>query len=225
MFARLLAAAVIAGVAAGLLVTAAQALRVTPLIYRAEIFETQASGKRPDDHGKPAAGAPAGRIARLAFTALANLVIGVGFALLLAAGIALSGVGVDWKRGLLWGLAGFAAFALAPALGLPPDPPGAEAGPGRARQLWWLMAAAGTALGLWLIVFARPLAWKALGVVALVLPHAIGAPGSGAHAGPVPAALADAFVVASLATTAVFWLVLGALLGFAYRRIVDRPGR
>jgi cobalt transporter subunit CbtA len=110
-------------------------------------------------------------------------------------------------------------FGLAPALGLPPEPPGVEAAPLAERQLWWLGTAAATALGLGLIAFAPRRLLKAVGAIALILPHAVGAPGPEAHGGPVPQDLVQAFWVASLATTALFWLVLGGLAGFLYPRL------
>ena len=79
--------------------------------------------------------------------------------------------------------------------------------------------AGATAGGLALIVFARNRALRALGVVALLAPHLIGAPQpiAGEH-GPVPAELASHFVVWTLATAALFWAVLGAACGDFYRR-------
>ena len=60
---------------------------------------------------------------------------------------------IGWRQGLLWGLAGFAVFTLAPSLGLPPELPG-HAG-GRARPAPGLVAAhrAATAGGLALLAF------------------------------------------------------------------------
>ncbi len=40
--------------------------------------------------------------------------------------------------GLLWGLAGFVVFVLAPNFGLPPELPGMQAGDLMQRQIWWL---------------------------------------------------------------------------------------
>ena len=120
----LLIAGIMAGVLASLAVTAIQLLEAVPLIHAAE----QAQG------GHDSAAASAG-IARRLGTLGANLLAGIGYGLLVAAGLALmrhSG----WRRGLLWGLAGFAAFSLAPAQGLPPELPGAEAADLGLRQAW-----------------------------------------------------------------------------------------
>ena len=116
---------------------------------------------------------------------LANVLTGVGFGLLLAGCFILFDGGVDWRRGLLWGLGGFAAFAVAPALGLPPEPPGVPASEIAGRQLWWLGAAMATAIGLGLMVLARRWPIKALGIALLFVPHLIGAPHQ-AGGGDVP---------------------------------------
>jgi len=56
-------------------------------------------------------------------------------------------------------------------------------------------------------------------VVLLLLPHAVGAPGTEAEAGAVPAELARRFAVAALAVSALFWLVLGGVAGWAFKRL------
>src|SRR5205807_3047641 len=104
----------------------------------------------------PAEWEPARGLERTGYTVLADVLAGIGFAFLLAGGVALAqlrGYPVDARRGLIWGAAGFAVFALAPAIGLPPELPGMQAAALVARQEWWLMTAAATALGLGLLVF------------------------------------------------------------------------
>lgn len=214
MLRRILAAAILAGAVSGLLVSAFQWARIIPLIHEAEVYEEAAAGDataHEHDMGwMPSEGAP-----RIGFTVLANVLAGVAFGLLLAACFALKG-DVDLKQGIVWGLAGFAAFHLAPALGLPPEPPGAAAAPLHDRQMWWLMTAAATAGGLALLVFARSYVAKAAGIALIVLPHIVGAPVP-VGASAVPADLASSFALASLATAAAFWAVLGGLSGFFFR--------
>jgi cobalt transporter subunit CbtA len=162
---------------------------------------------------------------RFLFTLIANVVAASGFGFLLAAAMtiaAAAGHRTDWKRGVLWGLAGFAAIQLAPALGLPPEVPGAAAAELGARQVWWILTAALTALGLALVVFA-PRPWlRALGLVPIVVPHLIGAPQPEQHGGLSPAALASQFVHAALITLGVYWLILGGLVGFLLDRFERR---
>jgi predicted cobalt transporter CbtA len=64
---------------------------------------------------------------RTTFTALTAILSGIGFAALLFGSLALAGSSVNIRHGALWGLAAFACFGLAPALGLPPQPPGGAA--------------------------------------------------------------------------------------------------
>ena len=51
----------------------------------------------------------------------------------------------------------------------------------------------------------------------IALPHLIGAPHPVSQDSAVPAVLAAQFAANSLVTAAVFWVVLGALLGWACR--------
>ena len=73
------------------------------------------------------------------FTFLANIVTGVGFALVLTACFALSKRRINGRTGVLWGLGAFAIVSLAPALGLPPEVPGARAADLTDRQFWWFL--------------------------------------------------------------------------------------
>jgi cobalt transporter subunit CbtA len=226
MLRRILLVALIAGAIAGLVATLVQGARLWPLIAAAEQFEQAAAGSHshgdaapPHDHDwEPVDGAE-----RIAFTALFNILAGFGFALLLNGALALRqaalrGAAPDVATGAMWGLAGFACFALAPALGLPPELPGMPAADLLDRQIWWTATAVASAAGLALLAFARPTIWKALGVVMLAAPHVIGAPHTH-ETGPVPAELAAQFVAASLVAAAVFWIVLGALSGWLHRRL------
>jgi cobalt transporter subunit CbtA len=161
---------------------------------------------------------PANGAERTGYTVLANISMAVGFALMLVAAIAVSGRQVGWRSGLLWGVAGYLVFFVAPSLGLPPEVPGTMAAPLHARQLWWVMTAGLTAGGLGLIVYGRAWWWKLAGAVLLVVPHLIGAPQPEMHGGAAPAELAQAFIHATAIANAFFWLVLGGLTGFFYKK-------
>ena len=129
MFGRILRAALIAGLAAGLVTWAVHTLKAVPLILEAETYEhaevadgtpVLPAGDRDAAVSGTEAQAFGGRLDRRAMvTLIADLGLGVGFALALIGLIALSGRDIDFERGLLWGLGGFAAVAAAPALGLP----------------------------------------------------------------------------------------------------------
>ncbi len=233
MLRRILFAGVLAGIAAGVIISVVQTLSVTPLILEAEKYESgvyvTAPAARPwqmepapsaadgrGEGGDEAAWQPEDGLERTLYTVLANALTGVGFGFVLVAGFALARRPVDWRRGALWGLGGFAVFSLAPALGLPPELPGMAAANLAARQLWWSATVAATGIGLALIVFSPRAALKGLGAVLLVAPHAIGAPHPEHFAGTVPAELAAEFVMASLLASALFWTALGGIAGYLY---------
>ncbi len=155
---------------------------------------------------------------RAVFTFIATTLTATGFALLLAGAFAVSGREVDAREGLLWGLAGFTAFALAPAFGLPPELPGSVAAELTARQAWWIGTMAATLIGLGLLVFVRR-AWTIpVAIVLLVAPHLIGAPHPHEGAGLVPPELAATFAARSLGVNAVLWALLGLATGALYAR-------
>jgi cobalt transporter subunit CbtA len=221
MLKRILTAAILAGAVAGLFTSALQSVRLVPLIHEAERYEASAPAEEMAGHGHAADWMPQEGFQRVAFSVLANVLAAIGFALLLSACFALAG-DVDAKRGVVWGLAGFAAFHLAPSLGLPPELPGEMAAPLYERQVWWLATAAATAGGLALAVFARAGIAKTAGIALIILPHAIGAPAPQGHSA-VPAELAASFAAGSLAVAAAFWVLLGGMTGYFFRAF--RPQR
>ncbi len=225
MFRRIFFAALLGGLVAGGIASAVQAVRAVPLILEAEVYEEAAETGKAHDHGQAAAHdheedawAPENGWERTGFTLVFNMLAGIGFGLIIAAGMSLAGHS-GWRAGLAWGLAGYVSFVLAPALGLPPEVPGAEAAPLAARQLWWMATAAATAIGLALILLRGGATGILLGLLLLALPHLVGAPQPAAHGGTAPAALAREFIVVALVTGLVFWAALGVLTGAAYRRL------
>jgi len=216
----------------GAVVTAAQLFSTVPLILKSEVYEraaeaAAASGSATHEHTDhqhadhdhdAAAWEPKEGLQRNLFTAGANILTAVGFALLLAGIYALRGHPVTWHEGLLWGIGGFLVFTAAPGLGLPPELPGVPTAPLQIRQIWWVATAAATASGLGLLVFKRA-AWAAvLGFGLIVLPHLIGAPRLTETHTAVPEALSHQFVVAVTLTSLLFWVLLGSLTSLAYRR-------
>ena len=230
MFGRIILTALAAGLISGVFVWGAHMVKTTPLILAAEVYEDQAAGHQPtpaNPEQAPAAQpeeawAPADGFERGAFTLLMDALTGIGFAFLLAGAISLSGRPIDWRRGVLWGLSGFAAFFAAPAFGLAPELPGMQAGDLGARQAWWLATAAATAAGLGLIALQPKAAIKALGAGLIVLPHLVGAPHPEFAPGNVPAEMAAEFAIATLVVTGLFWALLGGLTGYFYNRF-ERP--
>ncbi|MBL8585080.1 MAG: CbtA family protein [Rhizobiaceae bacterium] len=230
--------AAIAGLLAGLALAVMQTFTTVPLILQAETFENGAVPAH--DHGaaaeQPAAGqdaaavetaeheeegwAPADGMERTSFTFLANLVTGVGFALVLVAVSELAGGIAGWRNGLVWGFAGFAVFTLAPGLGLPPELPAMPAADLAARQAWWIATVAATGVGLWLIAFRSSPIMAVVGLALIVLPHIIGAPQPVSHESPIPPDLHHRFIVAVTVTNLLFWMVLGAAVGVFRERFL-----
>ncbi len=118
-----------------------------------------------------------------------------------------------WRRGTLWGAAGYLVFFVAPAVGLPPELPGTEAAPLHDRQVWWTGTVILSATGLGLAVFAKNIAVRVLGLALMATPHIVGAPVAAIHGGTAPQELAREFVRAAYVANAAFWLALGALVG------------
>ncbi|MGQ7791436.1 CbtA family protein [Faunimonas sp. B44] len=235
MLRNLVLSAAAAGLAAGLLTSALQHVTTTPLILEAERYEDGAG--HHDGHAAlaseglillvhsvaPEAGdngewEPADGPERTVYTSLATIVLGIGFALVLLGAMAVSGRPIDGPTGLAFGIAGFAAVALAPALGLPPEIPGSGAAALADRQAWWLLTAAATAGGLGALVLGRNVLVRIAGMAAIVVPHLVGAPHPPAYASTAPAELAGHFAAASLVVSAVFWAVLGYASGSLYQR-------
>lgn len=237
-FRNIVIVAAIAGAIAGLGMTVVQQFATVPLILQAEVFEEQSSAAPAEaptvatehadataahDHGAHDHGegwAPSDGIERTGFTLAANVITGIGFALLLVAASELFGGLGGWHQGVFWGLAGFIAFTLAPGLGLPPELPAMPAAELGSRQLWWVgtVVSAGVALGL--LFHSRSLVSVVAAIVLLVAPHIIGAPQPVSHESPIPEGLHHSFVVAMAVTTLLFWVFLGGLAGFFRERFI-----
>ena len=171
------------------------------------------------DHRHGGAWASEDGVGRTFRTALSNVATAIGFALLLVAVFAWRGGETTWRRGLLWGAAGFFVFFVNPAIGLRPAVPGAFEAGLLDRQLWWLLAAGCSAAGAGLLLLAPRAAAKVAGAALLVAPHLVGAPHPEGSGGIAPSSLADAFVAAAAATNAAFWIVLGVVAGATFGRL------
>jgi cobalt transporter subunit CbtA len=240
MFRRIFVAALAAGAGIGLLLAALQQVALVPLILKAETYEHADPARKAaalpaavtlsevvpalitpahahEQHPAATAG-EGGSASRAALTVVATTLVSIGFAFLLVGAFAVSGRAVDAREGLLWGIAGFAVFALAPAFGLAPMLPGSAEADLVERQIWWVGTAVATAGGIALAVFGR-WAWAVpVGIALIVAPHLIGAPHPDG-VGSVPPELAASFAARSLAVAAVFWVLLGWAAGALYARL------
>ncbi|AJZ96295.1 cobalt transporter [Pseudomonas simiae] len=229
MIKRIAQTAGFTGLLAALLLTLLQSFWVAPLILQAETFEkAPAATEVAHEHTEGAAAhthdaeawEPEDGWQRVLSTTGGNLVVAVGFALMLAGLYTLRAPTLT-AQGLLWGLAGYATFVLAPTMGLPPELPGTAAADLALRQTWWIGTAASTAAGIALIVFGRNWLLKVLGVAILAVPHVIGAPQPEVHSMLAPQALEAQFKIASQLTNVAFWLALGLISAWLFRRNRD----
>ena len=225
MIKRIAQTAGFTGLLAALVLTLLQSFWVAPLILEAETFEKPAPTQTHDhaDSAMPAhshdaeAWEPEDGWQRILSTTGGNLVVAVGFALMLA-GLYTLRSPTRTSQGLLWGVAGYATFCLAPTLGLPPELPGTAAADLLQRQIWWVGTAASTALAIALVVFGKHWALKVLGIVIVVIPHIMGAPQPLVHSSLAPEALESQFKIASQLTNFAFWLALGVISAWLFRR-------
>jgi len=236
---RIVFAALVAGIVAGLATSVLQHFTTTPMILQAEIYENGAgegathsrhdgaafggarlilahSGEDHADDG--AVWAPADGLERTLSTSVVTVGTAFGFALILLSVMVLAGAPITARSGLLWGVTGFAAAGLAPALGLSPELPGAAAAVLENRQIWWIATALATAAGLWLALRVSTSWAIAGGLVLIMLPHVAGAPHPEGFVSDVPAELAGHFAAASLVVMAVVWALAGTVAGYVWQR-------
>jgi cobalt transporter subunit CbtA len=229
LFRRLFFVALCAGTLSGAAITVVHQIGAVPIILQAEVFEkaTEAPAAEPtatttaEHEHNAATWEPEDGMERTAYTGLADVLTGVAFALLLVSGYTLNGTAMNWRKGLFWGLAGFASFTLAPGLGLPPEVPGTEAAPLLDRQIWWSATVLLTGGGLALMAFSRQVRWAVVAILLIALPHLVGAPQPADHASAAPEALAHSFIVATTVTSLLFWACLGMSTGAMFQRYVQ----
>ena len=248
MIRRLFSSAILAGLVAGLLISAVYQFTTVPLIMHAESFEDlkgqeKATLGHPEKSLHPAdkyaiikasiipvhgsenrppneAWAPQDGLERIFYTTVTAILTGIGFALLLISGMIMRGEKIDTRRGLLWGAGGFIAFVLAPSLGLPPELPGMVASDILARQSWWITAAVASIVGLWGLVFGEKIHYKILAVIIAITPHLFGAPHPEVlSTNGVPPELAAQFVTVSIGVGGLFWALIGGFSGYFYERL------
>lgn len=241
MLRHILLSAGIAGLLSAIVLTLLQMAWITPLIMEAETYEDGAlvelahtethehehaavdahshAAAEHEHHHDASDWKPAEGLQRALFTLGSNIVMGVAYALLLSA------VYMFWRQprsraeGLLFGLAGFAVFFAAPALGLPPELPGTAAADLAARQQWWLGTAVATALGLALLFAQHNWLLRAAGIAALAAPHLLGAPHPAAPASLAPEQLQAHFRLATVLGNAAFWSLLGLVSTHSWQLI------
>jgi cobalt transporter subunit CbtA len=149
-------------------------------------------------------------------TALFMVLIYTGYALVLTAGFAfaeMKGRKIGPAEGMLWGIAGFAAFQWAPAMGIAPALPGTVAADITARQIWWWSTVLATGGGIALLAYGRQVWAFALAGALLAAPHVVGAPEVEGYFGMAPPEVAAAFATRVLGAALVVWAALGWIAG------------
>ena len=246
LFVRLTWCALLTAVIVGSLQFGLQQWKAVPIILAAEAFEAQkAEGGGPQAHAHASEAGHAHDhahdhdhdiLSRGAWTWIANVLHGFSMALLM---FAVMGWWV-WRRGdavpmsrlaLAVAAAGLLSLDLWPALGLPAELPGMEASALGGRQAWWVLAAGSAALacaslaGIATKNLARRFRWLAASLL-LALPFVLGAPqaagdplaGFGEQARAQLQELHGDFVVTTRWLSLVFWVSLGCMGGWTFRR-------
>lgn len=237
MLTRLIAAALFAGLAAGLLVAGLQSYFVTPMILKAETFEAKeaghvhehAAGDAAHEHSHAAGGEtvghshgadewqPADGFERFAYSALATVGTAIGYALVLGALMTLAGAAFEPEAFLKWALGGFIATTLAPGFGLAPTLPGMGETALEPRQVWWIATALATGAGLYIAThYTRSVLALIGGLVLIAIPHIWGAPAAEIVQGGVPARLAAQFASSTITLSFILWAGIGLGLGGAF---------
>tara|TARA_R110002096_G_scaffold362557_6_gene555711 strand:+ start:1067 stop:1786 length:720 start_codon:yes stop_codon:yes gene_type:complete len=235
MIKQMMTSAVFAGFVAGLLAALLHFAFLQEYILLAEKYESgelthfqnAAVAEQPDAVTQSAvvSDAPASTatstLTRNALTVIFVALVYVGYAMVLVAGFGLAetfGATITAREGLLWGIAGFVSFQIAPGLGLAPELPGVIAAELAQRQMWWWGTVLSTGTGLALLAYGRGYLVRALAILALAAPHVIGAPEADAYSGVTPPEVAAMFATGVLGVAFVAWAVLGWLAGYFWSR-------
>ena len=212
MFTRIITSALFAGAAAGLTAGILQWQFVQPVLLHSEVYEqgllthfggTLNSTDVALDRLQPM---------RDALSIIFTMLLNTGYALILIALMSIrqqSGDELTPHKGIIWGIAGYVAVHLAPALSLPPEVPGVAAADVELRQIWWVCTVAATSIGLWLIAFSRNITRIIPAIILILLPHLIGAPEADVFTGPAPTEIGALFASRALGIGLASWAVLG----------------
>ena len=228
MLRNLLLVGLLAGMFTGTLLTVLQSFSVLPIIQQAEQYEGTANRTAGPDashvHEEAAMEwQPAEGIERLAFTWLANLAIGAGFGLMMAGLMTLCRPRT-LSEAFIFGVGGFYVFFVAPVLLLPPELPGADSHDLLGRQVTWLFTVASPLAGLCILAWSSPHWKRLLGFVVLCSPFLLFSRHEINYADPVPPALIERFAWMTGLTNLLFWIALGLVVHWLWKRWMQTPG-
>jgi len=217
MLKNMIASALFAGFATGVLVALLHTWLLEPLILEAELYEAGALVHFADVSRAMPDVAIEWDWARVAMNFVAVIAVYVAFALMAVAAFAFAetrGIRVSPRQGALWGIAGFASVALLPSMGLAPELPGMYAAELQPRQIWWFATVAASGGGIALLAFGRSWMIWAAGIVLILLPHIIGAPHPDAYGGIIPPELSAEFTSRTLGVSFAAWVLLGIFTAY-----------
>lgn len=221
MYSRILISAIFAGAAAGFFAGILQLIFVQPVLLHAELYE---SGELVHFGGIANSADPAlpgFDVMRDGLSLIFTMLIYTGYALLMIAMMNIAeerGAQIDGRWGIIWGVAGFVAFHLAPGFTLAPEVPGVAAADITARQIWWFATVISAAIAMWLLAFGGNWAMWGAAAVLLMAPHLIGAPEPDSFTGPVPTEIGALFAARALGVGLAAWVLLGCFAGFFWQR-------
>lgn len=249
MIQRMVVGGVIAGFAAGLLAALLHFAFIQDVLLLGEEYETGAlehfadagssghahdadeaeavdshDGGADDGHGHDHGSEEHGSFQRNALTVLFTAAVYTAYGLFLMAGYQLSetlGRAITARDGLVWGMAGYFTFQMAPAMGLPPELPGTIAAVYELRFAWWVGTVVATAAGLGIIAYGRNVVSGVIGVALLAAPHVIGAPHPDQFWGVAPPELGAEFAARTLGVGLIAWAFLGWFSAFLWARQGD----
>ncbi len=244
LFQQVFFAAVLAGLVSGLVLSAIQQWRVVPLIIEAESYEISpvhalehaddpfpagphphpqpidaTAGNASETAPESVAWGPGEGLERAAYTVLASVLTGLGYALVLGAISVFSNIPVTAANGLLWGLAGYVSVSLMPSIGLPPELPGMVAAELGQRQVWWLGTVLISSLAIFVLYRNRNPGGMFIALALMLVPHIAGAPQPPDEPSNVPAALVLIYVSNAMFSLFAFWITLGFSFGWINMRI------
>ena len=235
MFKRIVYAAMLAGLISGLILSVIQQIFVVPSILEAEKYEEgeNEAALVPvsplevahvenliEEHDDGVTWTPENGLERTLYTFVSNILYAVSFGLMIAAGLSLRPVR-KWWQGAYWGLAGLTVFYLVPSYIYAPTLPGTLEAELLMRQLWWIASIECGLIGLAMVFFTPYWMTRLLGGMLFFLPHLVGAP-PGEIIIFVPKSLLNEFLIANLATTTVYWILLGLFTAYFFERLSRR---
>jgi cobalt transporter subunit CbtA len=230
MLGKIILSTLVAGLLAGLIMAGIQYLRLTPLIQIAESYESPeteaiAEANKPcvetmpgmkmcNDNGRPS-WKPAEGWQRTISTTTASLMTGAGFAILMLGMSMLTNITITKQNGLIWGICGFCAVSLAPAIGLPPQLPGMPTIDLHSRQIWWIATILLTGAATYIWVKARNGWWQLAAIIIAIAPQVFAPIAPAKTESNLPTSLAAEFVSSSLAANLIMWLAIGFFVSLA----------